>query len=97
MGFSCESFPKVCQSCAAQKSPIPTLPASTEATILKEGWRSCAWQLARQEPIGIFPGPGERLDSEAGRGVLAEDLARPDKRLVLAPIVPAKHSLMGSP
>ncbi len=50
MGFSCEHFPKVCPSCAAQKSLIPALPASTEATILKEGWRSCAWQLARQRP-----------------------------------------------
>jgi hypothetical protein len=50
MGFSCESFPKLCQSCAAQKSPIPTLPASTEATILNEGWMSCAWQLIRQCP-----------------------------------------------
>jgi hypothetical protein len=50
MGFSCEHFPKVCPSCAAQKSLIPTLPANTEATILKEGWRCCAWQVARQRP-----------------------------------------------
>ena len=50
MGFSCEHFPKVCQPCAAQKLLIPTLPANTEATILKEGWRSCSWQLARQRP-----------------------------------------------
>jgi hypothetical protein len=48
MRFSCEHFPKVCQSCAPQKSLIPTLPANTEARILKEGWRSCSWQLARQ-------------------------------------------------
>jgi hypothetical protein len=54
MGFSCEHFPKVCQSCAAQKSLIPTLPANTEATILKKGWRSCAWQLARRRPISEF-------------------------------------------
>ena len=54
MGFSCEHFPKVCQSCAAQKSLIPTLPANTEATILKEGWRSCAWQLARKDPGSEF-------------------------------------------
>jgi hypothetical protein len=44
----------VCQLCAAQKSPILTLPASTEATILKEGWRSCAWQFARQCPRSEF-------------------------------------------
>lgn len=54
MRFSCEYFPKVCQSCAAQKSLIRTLPANTETTILKEGWRSCAWQLARQCPINVF-------------------------------------------
>ena len=50
MRFSCEHFPKVCQSCAPQKLLIPTLPANTEARILKEGWRSCSWQLARQCP-----------------------------------------------
>ena len=54
MEFSCEQFRKVCQSCAAQKSLIPTLPADTEATILKEGWRSCAGQLARQDPGSDF-------------------------------------------
>ena len=54
MGSSCEYFPKVCQSCAAKKSLIPTLPANAEAPILKEGWRSCAWQLARQCPGSEF-------------------------------------------
>ena len=79
MGFSCEHFPKVCQSCAAQKSLIPTLPANTEATILKEGWRSCAWQLARQCPGSVFSRAlAACLDPEAGRRVLAKDLAGPD-------------------
>ena len=50
MEFSCEHLPKVCQSCSAQKSLIPRLPANTKASILKEGWRSCAWQPARQCP-----------------------------------------------
>ena len=36
MRLSCEHFPKVRQSCAAQKSVIPTLPANAEATILKK-------------------------------------------------------------
>ncbi len=36
MGFSCEPFPRVCPSCAAQKSLILPLPANTEATILKK-------------------------------------------------------------
>lgn len=50
MMLSCEHLPKVCQSCAAQKSLIPTLPANTETTLLNAGWRSCAWQLARKDP-----------------------------------------------
>ena len=79
MGFSCEHFPKLCQSCAAQKSLIPTLPANTEATILKEGWRSCAWQLARQRPGSeISRALAARLDSAAGRRILAKDLAGTD-------------------
>ena len=79
MGFSCEHFPKVCQSCAAQESLIPTLPANTEATILKEIWRSCGWQLARQDPRSEFSRAlAACLDSEAGRRILAKDLARPD-------------------
>ena len=79
MGFSCEHFPKVCQSCAAQKSVIPTLPANTEATILKEGWRSCGWQLARQCPGSEFSRAlAVCLDSETRRRILAKDLARTD-------------------
>ena len=50
MMLSCEHLPNVCQSCAAQKSLIPTLPANTETTLLNAGWRSCAWQLARKDP-----------------------------------------------
>jgi len=53
MGFSCEHLSKVCQLCAAHKSLIPTLPAKIEAAILKEGWGSCAWKLARQDPRGF--------------------------------------------
>ena len=79
MGFSCEHLPKVCRSCAAQKSLIPTPPANTEATILKEDWRSCAWQLARKDPgIEISRALAAFSDSEAGRRILAKDLARPD-------------------
>ena len=44
------ALPKFCQSCAARMSLIPTLRTNKEATILKEGWRSSAWQLARQCP-----------------------------------------------
>jgi len=54
MGFSCEHFPKACPLCAAHKWLLPTLPANTEATILKEGWRSCAWKLARLTPGKCF-------------------------------------------
>jgi hypothetical protein len=76
MRLSCEHFPKVRQSCAAQKSVIPTLPANTEATILKKGWRSCAWQVGRKDPgSDSSRALAACLDSEAGRGVLAEDLA----------------------
>jgi hypothetical protein len=50
MRLSCEHFPKVYQSCAPQKPLISALPANTEAPILKESWRSCAWQLACQDP-----------------------------------------------
>ena len=79
MGFSCERFPKVCQSCAAQKSLSPTLPANSEATILKEGERSGAWQLTRQRPgSGSSRARAACSDSEADRGVLAKDLAGPD-------------------
>src|ERR1017187_1846299 len=79
MRLSCEHLPKVCQLCSVQKSPILTLPASTEATILKEGWRSCAWKLARQCPRReISRALAACLDSEAGGRILAKDLARPD-------------------
>jgi hypothetical protein len=79
MRLSCELFPKVCQSCAAQKSLIPTLPANTETTILKEGWRSCAWQRARQCPGSEFSRAlAACLDTEAGCGVLPKDLAGTD-------------------
>jgi hypothetical protein len=46
--------PENLSNCAAQKSLIPTLAANTEATILKEGWRSCAWQVPRQVPGSEF-------------------------------------------
>src|ERR1700735_5389964 len=73
-----EHLTRVCQSRAAQTSPTPTLPANTETTILKEGWRSCAWQLARQCPgSDSSRALAACLDNEAGRGVLAKDLARP--------------------
>ena len=44
---------------------------------MKEGWRSCAWQLARQRPRSEFS-QTLVLDSEAGRGVLTEHLTVPD-------------------
>jgi hypothetical protein len=79
MRLSCEHLPKVCPSCGAQKSLIPTLPAKTEATILKEGWRSGAWQLARQRRISESSRAlAARLDSEAGCSVLSKDLAGTD-------------------
>jgi hypothetical protein len=78
MGFSREHFPKVCQSCAIQKSLIPTLPANTEATILEEGWRCCAWQVARKDPGSeISRALAACLDSEARGRILAKDLAGP--------------------
>jgi hypothetical protein len=54
MRLSCGHFPKVCQSSAAQKSVVSSLPASTDATILIKGWRSSAWQLARPCPGSEF-------------------------------------------
>ncbi len=78
MGFSREHFPKVCQSCAIQKSLIPTLPANTEATILEEGWRCCAWQVARKDPGSEFSRAlAACLNTEAGRGIIAEYLDGP--------------------
>ena len=45
---------------------------------LREVCLHCAWQLARQRPGSeIFRALAACLDSEAGRGVLAKDLARP--------------------
>ena len=79
MRLSCEHLPKVCPLCLAQKSPTLTLPAKIEATILKEGWRSCAWQLARQCPRSeISRALAACLDSQARRSVLAKDLAGTD-------------------
>ena len=46
---------------------------------MKEDWRSCAWQLARKDPgIEISRALAAFSDSEAGRRILAKDLARPD-------------------
>jgi hypothetical protein len=74
-----EHLIRVCQLCAAQKSPILTLPASTEATILKEGWRSRARQFAHQCPRSEFSrASAVSLDPETGRGILAKNLTGTD-------------------